>query len=228
MAYQFDFSSLPNVLPSLTQGLLLSLHITLVAVIVGIIWGVLLALMRLSKLKPLIWFATSYVNLFRSIPLVMVLLWFFLIVPQFLQASFDLKPSTDLRLISALIAFSLFEAAYYSEIIRAGIQSVSKGQLASAYALGLNYIQAMRLIILPQALRNMILLLLTQGIILFQDTSLVYVSALSDFFGTAYSIGERDGQIVELLLIAGLVYFIICFSASSLVKWIQRKRKAVK
>lgn len=228
MAYHFDFSSIPAALPALGQGMLLSLHITLVAIAVGIVWGILLALMRLSSFKPLAWFAAGYVNLFRSVPLVMVLLWFFLIVPQFLQILFDLEPSTDLRLTSALVAFALFEAAYYSEIIRAGIQSVSKGQLAAAYALGLNYIQAMRLVILPQALRNMVPLLLTQGIILFQDTSLVYVSALSDFFGTAYSIGERDGQIVELLLFAGFVYFIICFGASLFVKWLQSKRKAAK
>ena len=228
MTYQFDFSSLPDALPALGEGMLLSLQITLVAVVVGIAWGIMLALMRLSRFKSLAWFAAGYVNLFRSIPLVMVLLWFFLIVPQFLQTLFELEPSTDLRFTSALVAFSLFEAAYYSEIIRAGIQSVAKGQLAAAYALGLNYFQAMRLIILPQALRNMVPLLLTQGIILFQDTSLVYVSALSDFFGTAYSIGERDGHLVELLLFAGLVYFIICFGASSLVKWLQRTRKVVK
>lgn len=227
MAHSFDFSGLSDSLPLLAKGLQVSLHITVVAIVVGIIWGTLLALMRLSGVKPLVWFAAIYVNFFRSIPLVMVLLWFFLIVPQFLQGLFHLSPTTDLRMTSALVAFALFEAAYYSEIMRAGIQSVSKGQLSAAYALGLSYPQAMRLIVLPQALRNMVPLLLTQGIVLFQDTSLVYVSALADFFGTAYAIGERDGQVVELLLFAGLVYFVICFSVSSLVKLLQ-KRKAVR
>ncbi|MCC7006278.1 MAG: glutamate/aspartate ABC transporter permease GltK [Ottowia sp.] len=223
MAYDFDFSSLPDSFGMLAQGMQISLRITLVAVVVGVVWGTLLALMRVSGVRPLAWLATGYVNLFRSIPLVMVLLWFFLIVPQFLQKIFNLSPSTDLRMASALVAFSLFEAAYYSEIIRAGIQSVSRGQLSAAFALGLSYTQAMRLIILPQALRNMTPLLLTQGIVLFQDTSLVYVSALADFFGTAYAIGERDGRIVELLLFAGAVYFVICFSISLLVKMIQKK-----
>jgi glutamate/aspartate transport system permease protein len=139
-------------------------------------------------------------------------------VPQLLQKVFHLSASNDLRMISALVAFSLFEAAYYSEIIRAGIKSVARGQLAAAFALGLTYTQTMRLIILPQAFRNMVPLLLTQGIILFQDTSLVYVSALADFFGRAYSIGERDGRIIELLFFAGAVYFVICFSISLLVK----------
>jgi glutamate/aspartate transport system permease protein len=195
-----------------------SLEITFVAIVAGIVWGTLLAMMRLSNLGPLSWFAAGYVNLFRSVPLVMVLLWFFLIVPQFLRAVLGLDPTTDTRLASAMVGFALFEAAYYSEIIRAGIQSVPKGQVAAAYALGMTYGQAMRLVILPQAFRNMVPLLLTQAIILFQDTSLVYVSALADFFGAAYKVGERDGRLVELLLFAGAVYFVICYSASYVVK----------
>jgi len=224
MAYSFDFSSInADNLVVLAEGMRISLQITVTAVVVGIVWGTLLAMMRLSSVKPLQWFAAGYVNTFRSIPLVMVLLWFFLIVPQLLQNLLHLSPNNDLRLTSAMVAFSLFEAAYYSEIIRAGIQSVSKGQVNAALALGMSYGQSMRLVILPQAFRNMIPLLLTQGIVLFQDTSLVYVSALADFFGQAYGIGERDGRIVELLLFAGAVYFVICFSASLLVRRFQKK-----
>ncbi|WP_354683200.1 glutamate/aspartate ABC transporter permease GltK [Cupriavidus necator] len=224
MAYSFDFTSINvNTLEVLGEGMMVSLKITVTAVVVGIIWGTILAMMRLSSFRLLNWFAQGYVTVFRSIPLVMVLLWFFLIIPQVLQGLFNLSPATDLRMTSALVAFALFEAAYYSEIIRAGIQSVSRGQMFAAQALGMTYGQSMRLVILPQAFRNMVPLLLTQGIILFQDTSLVYVSALADFFGQAYGIGERDGRIVELLLFAGLVYFIICFSASLLVKRYQKK-----
>jgi glutamate/aspartate transport system permease protein len=202
----------------------MTFKITAVAVIAGIVWGTLLALMRLSPFKPLAWFGASYVNLFRSIPLVMVLLWFFLIVPTLLISLFDIPRTSDTRLVSAMVAFSLFEAAYYSEIIRAGIRSVSKGQMAAAKALGMHYGQAMRLVILPQAFRNMVPLLLTQGIILFQDTSLVYVSSLADFFGVSYQVGSRDGRLVELLLFAGAVYFIFSFAASLLVKHFQRKK----
>ncbi|MFJ4288334.1 glutamate/aspartate ABC transporter permease GltK [Cupriavidus sp. NPDC089707] len=224
MAYSFDFTSInPSTLHVLGEGMMVSLKITVTAVVVGIVWGTILAMMRLSSFRLLNWFAQGYVTIFRSIPLVMVLLWFFLIIPQVLQGIFNLSPATDLRMTSALVAFALFEAAYYSEIIRAGIQSVSRGQMFAAQALGMTYGQSMRLVILPQAFRNMVPLLLTQGIILFQDTSLVYVSALADFFGQAYGIGERDGRIVELLLFAGLVYFIICFSASLLVKRYQKK-----
>ena len=221
--YEFDWSSIPGALPFLWSGMVLTLKITAVAVVVGIVWGTLLALMRMSGNKPLSLFAASYVNLFRSIPLVMVLLWFFLIVPTLLDKLFDVPRSSDTRLVSALVAFALFEAAYYSEIIRAGIRSVSKGQLGAASALGMSYAQAMRLVILPQAFRNMVPLLLTQGIILFQDTSLVYVSSLADFFGAAYKVGDRDGRLVELLLFAGAVYFTISFSASLLVKRFQKR-----
>ncbi|MBI3897725.1 MAG: glutamate/aspartate ABC transporter permease GltK [Gammaproteobacteria bacterium] len=226
MMQSFDWSSIPGALPYLWTGMKVTLQITAIAVVVGIVWGTLLAMMRLSSMSPLSWFAVTYVNLFRSIPLVMVLLWFFLLVPQLLQSTLHLGPTTDVRLASALVGFSLFEAAYYSEIIRAGIQSVGKDQVSAAYALGMTYGQAMRLVVLPQALRNMVPLLLTQGIILFQDTSLVYVSALADFFGAAYKVGERDGRIVELLLFAGAVYFVICYSASLLVRWLQKRAGA--
>ena len=223
MAYEFDWSSIPGALPFLWDGMKISLEITLTAIVVGIVWGTLLAMMRLSSVKPLSLFAAGYVNLFLAVPLVMVLLWFFLIVPKFIEQLFGLAAGTDLRLTSAMVGFALFESAYYSEIIRAGIQSVPKGQMAACYALGMTYSQAMRLVILPQAFRNMVPLLLTQAIILFQDTSLVYVSALADFFGAAYKVGDRDGRLVELLLFAGAVYFVLCFAASTVVRRLQKK-----
>jgi glutamate/aspartate transport system permease protein len=216
--YEFDWSSIPGALPFLWQGMKLTLHITVTAVLAGIAWGTVLAMLRLSHNRVASWFAAGYVNVFRSIPLIMVLLWFFLIVPAVMDAIFKIPRPKDTRLTSALVAFALFEAAYYSEIIRAGIQSVSRGQASAALALGMTYWQSMRHVILPQAFRNMLPLLLTQGIILFQDTSLVYVSALADFFGAAAKVGDRDGRMVELLLFAGAVYFVICYAVSHLVK----------
>ena len=223
--YEFDWSSIPGALPFLAQGMVVSLQITGVAIVVGIVWGTLLAMLRLSSLRSLSWFAAAYVNLFRAVPLVMVLLWFFLIVPHLLETLFGIPRGSDMRMGSAIAGFALFEAAYYSEIIRAGIQSVPKGQMAAASALGMRYAQAMRLVILPQAFRNMVPLLLTQAIILFQDTSLVYVSALADFFGAASKVGDRDGRLVEMLLFAGAVYFVICFTVSQLVRGYQRRLK---
>jgi len=179
--------------------------------------------MRLSSFKPISWFATAYVNIFRAIPLVMVLLWFYLIVPSFLQKVLGLSPKTDIRLISAMVAFALFEAAYYSEIIRAGIISIARGQSSAALALGMTQWQAMKLVILPQAFRAMVPLLLTQAIVLFQDTSLVYVLGLADFFRSASNIGDRDGTLVEMVLFAGAIYFVISLSASLLVRYLKKR-----
>src|SRR5580704_387693 len=220
--YEFDWSSIPGALPYLWQGMVRTLEITGVAIVVGIVLGTLIALLGLSKNWFLSNLAALYVNGFRSIPLVMVLLWFYLLVPQLISGLIG-KPSMDIRLLSAFVAFALFEASYYAEIIRAGIQSVSAGQVSAGLALGMTRGLTMRMIILPQAFRRMIPLLLTQAIILFQDTSLVYVIGLAEFFGVAYNTGNRDGTLVELLLFAGAVYFVICFGASMLVRVLQRK-----
>lgn len=221
--HQFDWSSIPGALPTLWSGAVITLQITALAIVIGILWGTVLALLRLSGAAPLAWFAKAYVTVFRSIPLVMVLLWFFLIVPQFLQSVLGLSPNIDIRLASAMVAFSMFEAAYYSEIIRAGIQSVPRGQANASFALGMTYAQSMRYVVLPQAFRAMVPLLLTQAIVLFQDTSLVYVISLADFFRTATNIGDRDGTMVEMVLFAGAVYFVVCVIASSVVKGLRRK-----
>lgn len=223
MFYEFDWSSIAPSWPFLVDGLIITAKITITAIIVGILWGTVLAVMRISSFKPFRWFAALYVNTFRSIPLVMVLLWFYLIVPNLVQNVLGISPKTDIRLMSAMIAFSLFEAAYYSEIIRAGIQSISRGQASAALALGMTNMQAMRLVVLPQAFKAMVPLLLTQGIVLFQDSSLVYVLSLTDFFRTATNIGERDGTQVEMILFAGLVYFIISFGASMLVNYLKKR-----
>jgi glutamate/aspartate transport system permease protein len=223
--YEFDWSPIPRAIPHLWTGMKVTLEITIVAMLVGIALGTLLAIMRLSRSRLLSGFSAGYVNLFRAIPLIMVLLWFFLIVPALIERLFNLSRTADTRVTSALVAFSLFQAAYYAEIIRAGIQSVKSGQIGAALALGMTYGQAMRLVVLPQAFRNMTPLLLTQTIILFQDTSLVYVSAVPDFFGVANIVGTRDGRPVEMILFAGAVYFVICFALSTTVKRYQNRLK---
>ena len=220
--YSFDWSSIPGAIPYLWEGMLRTLQITLVAVTAGMILGTILAVCRLSRSRVLSTVAGLYVTCFRSVPLVMVLLWFYLLVPHLVKRIVG-NPSLDIRLLSAFVAFSLFEASYYAEIIRAGIQSVSKGQVSAGLALGMTGGETMRLIILPQAFRRMIPLLLTQAIILFQDTSLVYVMGLADFFGVAYNTGDRDGTLVELILFSGAVYLVICFVASTLVRKMQKK-----
>lgn len=206
-------------------GLGVTLKITIFAIIIGIVWGTLLALMRLSNIRILRVFATCYVTFFRSIPLLIVLLGFYLALPQTIKYIFQLPRGANIGLICAIIAYCLFEAAYYSEIIRAGINSVNKGQYHAAFALGMTRSQAMRLIILPQAFKAMIPLLLTQGIILFQDTSLVYAITLVDLFGASVTlVGKAQGGTAEysMIIFAAIAYFIISFSASRLVSYLRK------
>lgn len=225
----FSFSNLWLILQEnsdfLLQGLGVSLQITVIAILVGMVWGIVLAVLRLYAPRPIAFLATAYVNLFRSIPLIMVLMWFYLAIGPTVQQYLGLGNSSSVRLMWAVIAFSLFEAAYYSEIIRAGFKSVRKQQMSASLALGMNRAQAIYYVILPQALRNMVPLLLTQAIILFQDTSLVYIMSLNDFFRTTDIIGYNNNAKMEMILFAGFTYFIICFTLSRLVHYLQKRRQ---
>ena len=205
-------------------GMVFTLELTGLAMVGGIILGTLLAMMRLSKFRTLSMVATGYVNLIRSIPLVLVIFWFYFLVPYIGAWIIGAKePIMVGAFTSSLITFILFEAAYYCEIMRAGIQSIPRGQVSAGYALGMNYWQTMGNVVLPQAFRNMIPVLLTQTIVLFQDTSLVYVLSLTDFMGAASKVAQRDGRLVEMYIFAAVVYFAICFSASFLVRRLQRR-----
>jgi glutamate/aspartate transport system permease protein len=224
MFSDFDFDVIQRALPYMGQGMMFSLGLTALAMIGGIVLGTVLALMRLSSIKTISLPASGYVNLLRSTPLILVIFWFYFLVPIAIKhISGDSYAQGIGPFHSALIAFTLFEAAYYCEIIRAGIQSVPAGQINAAYALGLNYWQATIQVVLPQAFRNMVPILLTQGIILFQDTSLVYVVGLTDFMGAASKVAQRDGRLVEMYLFAALVYFVLCFIASLIVKRLQMR-----
>ena len=218
---EFDFSIIIKSLPILWDGLLLSLQLFAIALAGGIFFGTLLALARLSSFKLLSYPAAGFVNLIRSIPFIMAIFWFYFLTPELMKWLTGQQGEAVGPFTSAIVAFIMVESAYYSEIIRAGIQSVPRGQPWAAYALGLNYWQAMGYVVLPQAFRNMIPVLLTTSIILFQDTSLVYVVGLTDFMGAAGKIARRDGRLVEMYLFAALVYFIICYSGSYLVRRMQ-------
>ena len=221
----FDFGVIIRNLPYLFKvGMTFTLTLTALAIVLGVFFGTLLAMMRLSSFKALSLFATGYINLMRSVPLVLVIFWFYFLVPYIgawiIGAS---QPVQVGAFMSSVITFSMFEAAYYAEIMRAGIQSVPRGQVWAGYALGLNYWQSMAKIVLPQAFRNMLPILLTQTIIMFQDTSLVYVLSVTDFLGAASKIAERDGRFVEMYVFAALVYFVICIAGSFLVRRLQRR-----
>ena len=224
MNLDFGFFNWALVQSFIIKGLIFSFQLTIVAMIGGIALGTILALMRLSGKPWLVNPAAAYVNTLRSIPLVMVILWFFLLIPaafyQAIPGGIGTKYRTE---IAALITFTVFEAAYYSEIMRAGIQSVSKGQVYAGYAVGMTYAQCMKLIVLPQAFRNMLPVLLTQTIILFQDTSLVYAIGAYDLLKGFEVAGKNFNRPVETYLIAAVVYFILCFSLSMLVRQLQKK-----
>jgi glutamate/aspartate transport system permease protein len=219
-----DFSVVANSLPYLWKGFQYTVQLTVTSAIGGLFFGTLLALARLSSWKPLAMAAAGYVNLMRSIPLVLVIFWFFFLVPLMAQGITGAERPPQIGAErTALITFILFEAAYFCEIMRAGIQSIPRGQVFASYALGLDYWQTMGNVVLPQAFRNMIPVLLTQTIILFQDTSLVYVISATDFVGAAAKIAQRDSRLVEMYLFVAIVYFVLCYTLSWLVKRLQVK-----
>jgi glutamate/aspartate transport system permease protein len=217
----FSFFTSDVISSFVLKGLVFSIQLTLIAMVGGIVLGTLLALMRLSGKPWLVMPAAAYVNTMRSVPLVMVILWFFLLIPLLIGRPMGAE-------LSAIVTFTLFEAAYYSEIMRAGIQSVSRGQVHAGYAVGMTYRQTMQLVVLPQAFRNMLPVLLTQTIILFQDTSLVYAIGAYDLLKGFEVAGKNFNRPVETYLVAAGVYFVICFSLSMLVKRLQAKIQIIR
>jgi glutamate/aspartate transport system permease protein len=230
MFTDFDFSVILGNLPYLfLDGMRFTLMLTALATVGGVVLGTLIALMRLSGIPGVSHFAAGYTNLMRSLPFVLVIFWFYFLLPYVGQWVIGAsRPIAVGAFMSALVTFTLFEAAYFSEIMRAGIQSIPRGQVSAGYALGLRYWQVMSYVILPQAFRNMLPVLLTQTIILFQDTSLVYVLSITDFLGAASKIAQRDGRLVEMYLFAAVVYFVISFALSQLVRRLQARTAIVR
>ena len=218
----FDVSAILSTWPYLLQGLWFTIQITLVGVSGGIVFGSLLAIARLSRNRLLSGFATAYVNLMRSIPLILVIFWVFFLVPWAIGwLTNGGRPVAVGASLTIYVTFVLFEAAYYAEIVRAGFRSISQGQYAACEALGLSKFHSYVYILFPQAIRNVLPILLTQTIILFQDTSLVYVISATDLLGAATKIAQRDGRLVEMYLTVGVIYFLFCYAASQLVKRLQ-------
>lgn len=201
----------------------MTLKVLVLAIVGGVFLGTILALMRLSGIKVLALPAKLYVNFFRSVPLLIVLMWFYFAVPMLYKLVTGNFLTVDVAFVSCVVAFMVFEAAYFSEIVRAGIQSISKGQVNAAKALGMTYRQTMAYVILPQAFRKMFPLLLQQSIILFQDTTLVFAIGLVDFFRASYVRGDLMGMLTPYILLAGFVYFIISLSAGMLVNHLKKK-----
>jgi glutamate/aspartate transport system permease protein len=218
----FDVSAILSTWRYLLQGLWFTIQITLVGVSGGVVFGCLLAVARLSHNRALSAFATAYVNLMRSIPLILVIFWVFFLVPWLIGwFTRSGRPVAVGASLTIFVTFVLFEAAYYAEIVRAGFRSISPGQYSASEALGLSKLQAHVYILFPQAIRNVLPILLTQTIVLFQDTSLVYVISATDLLGAATKIAQRDGRLVEMYLTVGVIYFLFCYAASQFVKQLQ-------
>ena len=224
----FDWAVIWKSRQILWDGLMLSFKLFGIALAGGIFFGTLLAMARLSSWRVLSWPATGFVNLIRSIPFIMAIFWFYFLTPMVVGKVTGQQGEAVGPFTSAVVAFIMVESAYYSEIIRAGIQSIPRGQPWAAYALGMSYWQAMGTVVLPQAFRNMLPIMLTQAIILFQDTSLVYVVGLKDFLGAAGKQGQITGRIVELYVFVAVCFFLICFLASWAVKRLQSRFAVVR
>ncbi len=212
----FDFHIVFHSVPFLAKGMLLTLQLTFLGIVGGLFFGTLLALARLGKFRVLAFVAGTYVNFFRSMPLILVIFWFYFLIPLLIGGEID-------AFHSVLIAFIMFEAAYYCEIMRAGIQSVKLGQVYAGEALGLTYKQNMQFVVLPQAFRNMIPILISQAIVLFQDTALVYVVGLSDFLYSAEIVANSENRLMEMYITVAIVYFVLCTYAQIKVRNLQKK-----
>ncbi len=212
----FDFHIVFHSIPFLAKGMWLTLVLTFLGICGGLLFGTLLALCRLGNYRWLAFVAGSYVNFFRSMPLILVIFWFYFLIPLIVGAEVG-------AFQSVLIAFIMFEAAYYCEIMRAGIQSVKLGQVYAGEALGLTYKQNMQFVVLPQAFRNMIPILISQAIVLFQDTALVYVVGLSDFLYSAEIIANSENRLMEMYVTVAIVYFVICSYAQIKVRNLQKR-----
>lgn len=222
--FNIDFSSVTNSWRFLLDGASFTLELTLVAVTGGLLLGTLIAVARLSYKWWLKTLASAYVNAIRSVPLVLLLFWVFFLMPELLRYLVGAsRPITVEASVSAMVTFVVFEAAYFAEIIRAGIGSIKSGQLAAAAALGLNYAQTMRFVILPQAVKHMLPVLLTQVIVVFQDTSLVYVISANDFLGACSKIAQRDSQLILMYLLAAVVYLTVSLALSRSVRRFEKR-----
>lgn len=218
-----NMMELQAAMPGLMGGLWITFKVLFLAIIGGLALGTILALMRLSGIKILAVPAKLYVNFFRSVPLLLVLLWFYFAVPMVYNLVTGTYLTLDTAFTSCVVAFMVFEAAYFSEIVRAGIQSIGKGQVNAAKALGMTYGQTMRFVILPQAFRKMFPLLLQQSIILFQDTTLVFAIGLVDFFRASYVRGDLMGLLTPYILLAGAFYFVVSLTASTAVNHLRKR-----
>jgi His/Glu/Gln/Arg/opine family amino acid ABC transporter permease subunit len=215
-----------NALPNLLQGALVTIQITALSVGLGLVGGSLLGIARLSTFLPICWSARAYVDFFRGTPLLVQIFMIYFGIPAVAQ-SFGLSLQFD-RLVAAVAALSLNSAAYISEIVRAGIQSIERGQTEGAYSLGMNSMQTMRYIVFPQALRRMIPPLGNEFITLLKDTSLVAVIGFEELFRQGQLIVADNYRSFEIYAAVALIYLVMTVAASQLFSFLERRMDPAK
>jgi len=202
-------------------GLVLTFVLAFISIILSFIIGSILGIARYSSIKIIKIPAVVYIELFRALPLIMVIFWVYFAIPIVGGAIFDMKFSLS-ALSSGIIAFTLFESAYIAEIVRAGLNSIDKGQFEAGKTLGMNILQIYIFIILPQVYRRMIPAILSQFVSLFKDTSLIYVISVVDFFRAATIINNRIYMSFEIFSFVAFIYFICAFTLSKLANKLEK------
>jgi polar amino acid transport system permease protein len=214
--YQANWGVIGENLPLFIEGILLTLKISALALVISIPIGVLLGLARISRNRIISFLATAYIEIMRGVPLLVLLFWIFFVLGRTLQLG---------AYWSAVLGLAFFSAAFVAEIIRSGIQSVPKGQMEAARSSGMSYIRAMRLIILPQAFRKVLPPLASQFIILIKDSSLVSVISVVDLTLISKNIVATSFRSLEVWSFVALLYFVITFTLSRCILYLERKYK---
>ena len=212
-----DWSVISNNLPFLMKGLWVSVQLAVFVIAVSFPLACVITVGRVSNRWWIRFPSATFVNAMRSNPLILIVFWFFFLVPLIIG-----RPVGDFA--SVMIAFVVFFSAYFTEIIRSGIQSVGRNQIQAGISTGLTYFQVMRMIVLPQAMRNMMPALVTECIIIFQGTTIAYVVGLREFLNSTFLVTERTIRPVELYIFAAVVYFVVCFSGSCLARYLEKKK----
>jgi arginine/lysine/histidine transport system permease protein len=213
-----DFTQIAPSIPYILEGLRITIQIVLAAALLGFTLGIFLTLCKISKFRLLRWFADGYTSVFRGTPMVLQLLIIYYGLPQIIGFEITAFPA-------AVIAFGMNSAAYISEIIRAGILAVDKGQSEASLALGIPYRPMMKDIILPQAMKNILPALMNEFITLTKESAVVTVIGAMDVMRRAYIVGGQTYRYFEPLLIAGIIYYILVMVLTILGKAIERRMR---
>ncbi|MCM3601887.1 amino acid ABC transporter permease [Robertmurraya korlensis] len=213
-----DFNQIVPYIPFILEGIWVTLQFVIISIIFGFILGTLLALCKISKIKALNWFGDAYTSIFRGTPLILQLMIIYFAIPQL--TGYDISP-----FLSAILAFGLNSSAYVSEIIRAGIQAVDKGQTEAAQALGVPYRLMMKDIILPQALKNILPALMNEFITLTKESAIVSTIGYLDLMRRAQVVGADIYRNFEPLIFVGVIYWLLVMVLTIIGKVVERRLK---